>query len=36
MKNEINPLQECDEGHYLNHKFKIYIKYCNPYITCLI
>ncbi len=38
MKNEINPLKMnvMNEGHDLNQKLKIYIKHCNPYITCVI
>ena len=38
MKNEINPLKMnvMNEGHDLNQKLKIYIKHCNPYITCVL
>ena len=33
---KLTPSKECAEGHNTKHKFKIYIKHCNPYITCLI
>ena len=35
-KMKLIPCKKCVEEHYLNKKFKIYIKNCNPYITCLI